>query len=584
MDSRELLLMIALSALLWLIYKTILSGQKTLVFNRFFLLSVLLLSVSLPFIHVNLLQRPVLTTVMMPVHEISPIKIQSTELQNSYDWNQWVRIGYWVVTGSLALRFFVSLFTIFVSIQRSKKVTVSGLTFILLKENHVPFCFLNMIFVSEQDFAAQKIEPEILLHEQTHAKQRHTLDILFAELVLIVFWFNPFFWLTKKSMVSNHEFLADENVLKQHNSIADYQRLIIEKTIQPYHNQFASNFNFMLTKKRFLMMKRKITKTRARVLELSGTSLLIIGLLLGLMLNAKSKSSSEIPPSNSADVIVKTIQILPSKTPKPATPEFLPYVIGPEGNDTLNPNSSTGIATHLDKPAEYKGGINEFRDKFQEAFDAAKVQANGDLSTQISFVINTDGSISDVSATGSNGSFNAEAVRAAEIASSGNNWNPGIFKGQPVRSRFRFPIKMNFSNGFTNNKSESAAEAAALNAARTKTKEDVVQKGLPSQQLDKVASFKRGINNFRDQFARTFNLRRINDSGEFSTLVTFMVDVDGSISDVHATGVNQSFNDEATRVVKKVSTGKVWNPTMLDGKPVQSLFKFPLKMNIPSLR
>lgn len=107
------------------------------------------------------------------------------------------------------------------------------------------------------------------------------------------------------------------------------------------------------------------------------------------------------------------------------------------------PVPPTTIVDAVDVEAEFtSGGIDGFRTRVQENFDTEAVEGEGILNTTVSFVVELDGSISQVKATGSNSDFNREAERV--IRSIRTKWKPGKKGGQNVRSRFRFPLKMRF--------------------------------------------------------------------------------------------------------------------------------------------
>ncbi len=96
----------------------------------------------------------------------------------------------------------------------------------------------------------------------------------------------------------------------------------------------------------------------------------------------------------------------------------------------------------VDQNAEFPGGTNAFRNKFQNNFDSGSLEGEGTLKTEITFVVEKDGSLTQVKATGSNSDFNREAE--ATVKGIKAKWTPGKVNGQPVRSRFRFPVTMNF--------------------------------------------------------------------------------------------------------------------------------------------
>lgn len=130
----------------------------------------------------------------------------------------------------------------------------------------------------------------------------------------------------------------------------------------------------------------------------------------------------------------------PTYTPPPPPPST--------GNKTSTaevkpPVVSNEVYESVDQAADFSGGgINGFRKRFTDNFDNSSVEGEGTLKTEVTFVVERDGSITQVKATGSNQDFNREAERT--IKSIKQKWNPGKVNGQPVRSRFRFPISMNF--------------------------------------------------------------------------------------------------------------------------------------------
>ncbi len=124
-----------------------------------------------------------------------------------------------------------------------------------------------------------------------------------------------------------------------------------------------------------------------------------------------------------------------------------PPVQGPPSKSTAVESkpapSTTEIYDTVDQSSEFPGGIGAFRTKVGESFDTSAMEGGeGTLKAEITFVVERDGSITDVKANGSNSDFNAEAVRT--IKSIKNKWTPAKVNGQPVRSRYRLPLTMNF--------------------------------------------------------------------------------------------------------------------------------------------
>src|SRR5690606_28882516 len=120
----------------------------------------------------------------------------------------------------------------------------------------------NYIFINEEEYKASAIETRLISHELAHVHQKHTYDILLVELFFIFVWFNPIILFYKKAMQLNHEFLADEAVLNIYKSVADYQTLLLSKIGLINKIPLTNSFNYLITKKRLIMMTKQVNKTR----------------------------------------------------------------------------------------------------------------------------------------------------------------------------------------------------------------------------------------------------------------------------------------------------------------------------------
>ena len=101
---------------------------------------------------------------------------------------------------------------------------------------------------------------------------------------------------------------------------------------------------------------------------------------------------------------------------------------------------------------------------------------------------------------------------------------------------------------------------------------------IDGAKADVAAEFKGGINAFRQKVAQGFDTSSIDQSGMVSATITFVVEKDGSISNIKITGANADFNQEAERTVKSIKTK--WTPAQLKGKAVRSSFRMPISMRI----
>ncbi|MPT32829.1 MAG: energy transducer TonB [Chryseobacterium sp.] len=99
-----------------------------------------------------------------------------------------------------------------------------------------------------------------------------------------------------------------------------------------------------------------------------------------------------------------------------------------------------------------------------------------------------------------------------------------------------------------------------------------------TSEVDVAANFKGGIDAFRQKVSQTFDTESIDHTGVVSGVITFVVERDGSISNIKINGQNADFNKEAERTVKSIKTK--WTPAQLNGKAVRSSFRMPISMRI----
>lgn len=162
--------------------------------------------------------------------------------------------------GLFFIRFCANLFKIVSKIRKHTKVKSSSFINVLMEQLEIPHTFFNYIFLNKNKFENNQIPPEVLLHEQTHAKQKHSLDIIFIELLQVVFWFNPLVYWLKKEVKLNHEFLADQHVINQGVNTKTYQTILLQFSSNQQELALANAINYSSIKKRFTLMKTQTPK------------------------------------------------------------------------------------------------------------------------------------------------------------------------------------------------------------------------------------------------------------------------------------------------------------------------------------
>lgn len=275
------------------LYHLLLEKEKMHRFNRFYLPGAVVLSLIMPLIElpfaVHLIEKPTavsateLPAIMPSVS--SAIPVETTNYQPFILWGM-----YGVVALVLAVRFAVNIARFYSVKKQGERVSYQGAALILFKEDILPHTFLGTIYISEKDYEERLTTPELLSHEMAHIRQRHTLDILFIEVVKVALWFNPLVYLYKKAIQVNHEFLADEKVVRSHRDVPAYQQLLLTKAFPAGLYPLASSINFSITKKRFIMMTKTTSKSKAALLQVA-----VLPVVATLMLFSCSTTEPDEP-------------------------------------------------------------------------------------------------------------------------------------------------------------------------------------------------------------------------------------------------------------------------------------------------
>src|SRR5690606_22176119 len=192
-------------------YKLILEQTSIHNFKRFYLFGSLLASFIIPLITFTsyIEVSPMISVYSEAIPQLNYAEVEKTV--NYWPFVLWTIYALGVLFFSI--KFFRNLFSLIQQIRKNPKYKNTPFINVLLKETIIPHTFFNYIFLNKKQFENHEIPDEVIFHEETHARQKHSLDIIFVELLQIVFWFNPLFFFIKRSIKLNHEFLADRAVL-----------------------------------------------------------------------------------------------------------------------------------------------------------------------------------------------------------------------------------------------------------------------------------------------------------------------------------------------------------------------------------
>jgi len=250
--------------LFYLVYWLFLKNETYHHANRWFLLAALFSSVLLPLFPVHytlLIEQETNSNLFAAIPDTFkhiPVVAGQEEVTGTFNWQQAVLLVYFTGAVIFLLRLFTQTFILIHLIIKHRIKTHEGIRVVENEKYGLPFSFFNVVFINPK-FHKQENLPEILAHEKVHIRESHWFDLLFTELLTVIFWFNPFIWFFERSIKQNHEYLADKGVLAQGHHIGRYQALLINQLMGMQIIGVTNNLNFALSTNRLKMMTK--TKT-----------------------------------------------------------------------------------------------------------------------------------------------------------------------------------------------------------------------------------------------------------------------------------------------------------------------------------
>ena len=273
MKAQELIIghllpIAATVAVLWLVYRFLFRNSNRLHFNRFFLLTSMLLALAMPLLgllsgievpQMATLKQQLFNGIMLNEVIVTPDgqpvlpEVTVTTSATPSRFSVWQVIGgiYLVGVGVMTLLFLIKLGRLVVLIIRSPKRKMDGCTAVFTGREQGSFSFFRYAF-----FPNENVDPDILRHEISHIEHHHSWDILFTEVIMILQWFNPFIYLYKKELQSLHEYQADRDVVATGVDKKNYMMLILQQCTAVDFSGMSNNFSLILTKKRIKMITR----------------------------------------------------------------------------------------------------------------------------------------------------------------------------------------------------------------------------------------------------------------------------------------------------------------------------------------
>ena len=572
-------------------------------------------------------------TITLVASAVAPVEAPSWTWQDAL-------AGVWaLVAAVLVVRFLVQLAVVCRLAWRGRKLVWHGQRVIALDSGEQPFSFFGWIFVNPEHYSEEELE-EIMAHEATHARQRHSWDVVVSELLCCLFWFNPAVWLAKRYIRQNLEFLADRAVMRAGFDRKSYQYHLLRLSYGVGVEQIVNSFNVSLLKRRIMMMNRKksgrtgvlkyallfpvagllvlsanaeavaetaehvaahwtapdgmVTMTGTVVDEngkpLPGVTVVLKGTMLGVRTDAAGTFSIQARQGQTLvfTYVGRQTQEVPFNPEKPDIRVVMPLVDMPLdaveiASGGASKQASKGDAGEENLPVwdgapKFPGGNPQRYIAENLRYPAEAIEKGIEGKVYVQFVIDTAGKVTTPKVVrGIHPLLDAEAIR---LINEMPDWMPGQVNGKPVNGSFFLPVNFVLPENAQKTPETASAESLLQRAAGNAQsgKDTLVEQGEVFMVVEDMPKFPAG--NIQQYVAD--NLRypaAARENGiEGKVYVRFVIDTTGkAIAPEIIRGVSPELDAEALRLIREMPA---WKPGMQRGKPVRVSFTLPINFRL----
>lgn len=306
--------------LCWLIYRFLFESKIEPRIGRIIIMSIYIVSLVLPglIMLIPVAEQPAesavdLTLLLGTVSATDPGLSVSSRTVDMFSILKWI---YFIGLVTISVVFLINQYRLIVLCRKSEKLELEkGRVYLHSNRVLASFSWFNRIFLYRKSLEESvKIKEILLLHENSHVRLCHWIDLLVSQIFIIFQWFNPAAWLLRNELQRVHEYQADSCVLSAGIAPEDYQMLLISHIS---HRRFAvmtNGLNDCSLKKRIFMMERKSFAPRKWI----RVSFLMLAIILsGFVLHNRAVASGlgarivktgQTVPDEIKVVSVKTVQ------------------------------------------------------------------------------------------------------------------------------------------------------------------------------------------------------------------------------------------------------------------------------------
>ncbi|WP_195654562.1 M56 family metallopeptidase [Bacteroides sp. 1001136B_160425_E2] len=504
-------------------------------------------------------------TILLPEQVVTPS--QETVINWQEVIIQFAKIIYWSGMLLLAARFFIQLGSIIRLHFQCSKNNIQGVRVHLLKKETGPFSFFHWIFIHPQSHTESEIS-EIITHEETHARQYHSVDVLFSEIMCIFCWFNPFIWLMKREVRGNLEYMADHRVLETGHDSKSYQYHLLGLAHHKAAANLSNSFNVLPLKNRIKMMNKRRTKEIGRtkyLMLLPLAAILMIVSNIEMVARTTEKFAKEITlPQGTKEKEITETQIK-------SVPDSVVFQVVEEMPDF--PGGMKALMDYLSKNVKYP-------------VEAHAIGAQGRVI--VSFTVKKDGSIADTKVERSvNPYLDKEAMR---VIAAMPKWQPGKQRGEAVNVRFTVPVAFRLSDPEPPKAEEiKQSDLDEVVVVGYEPQEDstpgaVGVKGENADQVftvvETMPKFPGGQGGLMHYLAKSIKYPVIaqKNKEQGRVIIQMIIGVNGNLSNVKVLrSVSPSLDAEAIRVVGNMPK---WEPGIQKGQAVPVKYTLPITFRL----
>ena len=300
-----LLKVIICSAVLFGYYWFFLRNKIFHSYNRFYLLAIVVLSLALPLMKISVWHK---------ASESQPQVIRMLQVVNSSDeyldeivvYSHYNHISkeqlftglYFAICTVFLFLLLQVMFRIWMLLKKNPATTIENIHFINTNAKGTPFSFLKFIFWNDAIDIHTKTGRQVFKHEVAHVQEKHSYDKLFINIILILFWCNPFFWFIRKELNMIHEFIADKKAVEDGDT-ADFAAMILQATYPQHRFPIANNFFYSPIKRRLIMLTKQ-NKTKVNYIS----RLLVLPLAIFVFAAFTIKAKTYADGSNNRTITV----------------------------------------------------------------------------------------------------------------------------------------------------------------------------------------------------------------------------------------------------------------------------------------